>query len=805
MGAGTTFSLADVDGNGRVDMWLSGPQLRLYRDVAGQLPAPSWSGGQPSTRVAAGDFNGDGFDDALALSGSALITPQVALSDGLGGASIQTLPIFSSFGSIGSTETFDFDGDGFDDVVLSGDQGGAPRLMRGGPTGLSYVGPVSSVGVSYKLAVADFDGDGRDDLASRGSMPLTIYSSLGTGAFTPLTTLPGASAASSVFATADLEGDGDWDLVLWNHSTGALEEWLNGGSANFTLGATSSAPNSLSRITVEDWDRDGTLDALILQDLERMAWMKGQPGGGFGAPRWIDTPLRPIQWKAHDLDSDGDSELILTLTNGQGTGESILVMEGVGQDVLGPIRSWSADPFGPLQFADLNADGLVELVSGGVGTRLGYGLGLAPARFSSLNMLTSVTLDTNVRVADLDGDGAADVFTSVQDRLSIWRGVPGSPPTLHVSTPVFPALIEIALADFDSDGELDLVSLDEGGWLRVQRGDGAFGFTPVWQGPGGWNPRSLATLDFDLDGRLDIANTAPSSNDLLLHRGRGDGTFELVSSAILGWPLGAVRAHDLDRDGRTDLLLNIGSPARLLPLLNTPGGFVNGPMFELSGFGQNLSLADVNADGELDLVDAGIGVVRITAGVGDGSFGPSSTLTIGSSPWSVAAFDFDRDGRLELVVTASSFSSQGPDYIVAVAPHDGRAPARYCASSPGSAACVAQLERPSCARLSSAIPLVASGLPVGRSVVFVYGPARAAIPFLGGTLCVAPPLTRMPLLVAAGAAECEGSVQIDLAAFAASGAAPNWSAGVEQCFQALYRDGDGVLAWSDAVELTFLP
>ena len=68
-----------------------------------------------------------------------------------------------------------------------------------------------------------------------------------------------------------------------------------------------------------------------------------------------------------------------------------------------------------------------------------------------------------------------------------------------------------------------------------------------------------------------------------------------------------------------------------------------------------IALADLDRDGALDLVCGHIGaspLVTVSAGGGDGSFGPARGYGQGTWARSVAVADLDRDGRLDLVAAA---------------------------------------------------------------------------------------------------------------------------------------------------------
>jgi hypothetical protein len=174
---------------------------------------------------------------------------------------------------------------------------------------------------------------------------------------------------------------------------------------------------------------------------------------------------------------------------------------------------------------------------------------------------------------------------------------------------------------------------------------------------GGLYARSVAVADVNGDGKPDVlvSNFASSNTGVLL--GNGDGTFIPVVT-LPG--AGAVAVADLNRDGKPDLLLASGGNVAVL-LGNGDGTFQAAVTYDSGGQGEgerSIAVADVNGDGNPDLVVShdSLGgpqedLIGVLLGNGDGTF--QKAVSYGSGgwrSWSVAVADVNADGKLDLLV-----------------------------------------------------------------------------------------------------------------------------------------------------------
>ena len=241
-------------------------------------------------------------------------------------------------------------------------------------------------------------------------------------------------------------------------------------------------------------------------------------------------------------------------------------------------------------------------------------------------------------------------------------------------------------ADFNGDGKADLAIYDNdgdgesSGLVSVALGKGDGTFTPP---PRTFLGGDFVVGDFNGDGKPDIAVGGKGSDPYTVEYGNGDGTFS-PQWTTLATPLTCYATADFNGDGVADLacldavytvtLLLGHSDNTLTPVTGDPS-----PIF--TGYLNNIVVGDFNHDGKADLaVISEINVpspanfdypVAVLLGNGDGTFQSPVSTDGGSqvSPSSVAAGDFNGDGKSDLVFQGRMTSSDG--YLVLMGKGDG--------------------------------------------------------------------------------------------------------------------------------------
>jgi hypothetical protein len=319
-------------------------------------------------------------------------------------------------------------------------------------------------------------------------------------------------------------------------------------------------------VSLGDIDRDGDLDVVFAKGrhwpLNELV-LRNHGKGQFLAGVLIDAPDRTYSAALADLDGDGDLDLVAS--NDRPDQKLVYLNDGTG-------RFRVASTFGAPEWstryvtvADLNGDKRLDLIvanrSGGTANDKPSFVCFNDGRgaFPVCQPLATQSA-TIIVAADLDGDGAIDLFVPHRDggrNLVFWNDGTGTftAPPMAIG-PAQSAIRAAAAADIDADGTMDLVVGDERTGLFAYLGAGGRTFAaPQTLGMSAGSPYAIATADLNRDGTLDIVvgnDKAPGS--LLFNQGKGKRLEFVTASwndgkgAVYGVAIG-----DLDGDGWPDI------------------------------------------------------------------------------------------------------------------------------------------------------------------------------------------------------------------------------------------------------------
>ncbi len=283
-------------------------------------------------------------------------------------------------------------------------------------------------------------------------------------------------------------------------------------------------------------------------------------------------------------------------------------------------------------------------------------------------------------VEDFDQDGNVDIYTTTyksdrneakpglfQSDLGNFTNIASSKGIVHEGNETSASFI-----DFDNDGHIDLYVVKENGNIMYQN-NGTGSFEAVAQGkiPANNEPGTKAVFfDADHDGDLDIYLLKSGKNQFL--RNNSDGTFSNIPDTFNDPIANSTDAvfSDFDGDGDIDLFVTNSNATNILYSNMRSGKFENAT--EKSGLlndkgWNNVSAGDYNNDGFVDLLLAGNkkGEFALMTNNGEGVFDldrqAAKTLSMlsGVKGNDSELFDFDNDGRLDILIAGSNPGGKG--------------------------------------------------------------------------------------------------------------------------------------------------
>lgn len=337
-----------------------------------------------------------------------------------------------------------------------------------------------------------------------------------------------------IVAIADVNGDGKKDLVVANERSGDSSVLLGDGKGGFSpaKGSPFAAGHSPNDLAAGDFNRDGRLDlAFANHETQHLTVLLGDGRGGFapapGSPVNVAVRPHPHGIASGDFDGDGSPDLV---TDSWGENRlEILFNDGSGKfRQPGTYVAVGKHPYQRIRVADLNGDGRADIVSPNLeGDNVTILLGKGKGTFEQPAGSPVPCGDSpfNVAVGDVNADGLADLAivnspSSTSDR----SGKDGLTVLLGVGHGRFRAMKGspfpmgrfpnlAAIGDVDGDKVGDVVvSLPDANRITV--------FTMSRKGtvasrldlPVPGLPKGLAIADLDGDGVADIAVTNNAAN-----------------------------------------------------------------------------------------------------------------------------------------------------------------------------------------------------------------------------------------------------------------------------------------------------
>lgn len=326
--------------------------------------------------------------------------------------------------------------------------------------------------------------------------------------------------------------------------------------------------------------------------------------------------------------------------------------------------------------ADFNNDTFLDLVVANrddatTSILLGYGNG----SFKSYrNLPNGINASTNgIAIGDVNNDYRSDIVVVNRNTNNIvvflGQGNGDFTECVTYSIGINSVPVALALGDFDSDTNLDLVVTDHHNnilLILIGTGDGKFQHTRTLSTGNNSGPYLVIVNDFNQDNYLDIAVGNGHGKYVSTYLGDGRGNFsELATYYSKSSPLVLITV-DINKDGILDFITANRYEHDASVLLGNGNGtfeWTNTFSTRSKSLPYAIAVSDFTGDGKLDLIIANSGRdhVGIYIGHGDGTFREEMMIPvgIGSEPIDIAVGDFNRDHRNDFIVANRKHDSIG--------------------------------------------------------------------------------------------------------------------------------------------------
>jgi len=489
-------------------------------------------------------------------------------------------------------------------------------------------------------------------------------------------------------AVGDFNNDGLSDLITLD-SNANVNGWgimLGNGDGTFqpvvSVGLTNSY-GGVNSVVTGDFNHDGNLDfAVAWQNVANgyLTVVLGNGAGGFtqGATYMLPTPNNYVVANGLETaDLRGSGHLDLIVVDGHNGSGAVDVLLGNGDGTFqAPVAVAVTNPMG-VAIADVNHDGKLDMVvasndqSDGIYVLLGNGDGTfkTPVFYAQGSNSGAMAIAIGQLIKGDNGDVVLGAGNGAYVYINNGDGTFKTPPVLYG-----PSWINsIVITDINGDKKNDLVvSSYSSSAVWTMLGNGKGGFTAGQSFATDGLPNNVVVADFNGDKKLDFATSNEAGEWVTVGLGNGDGTFRSSQGYGYTWSgiVSNIATADLNNDGNLDIVeAGGGTGVGITVLLGSSHGALGSPISTAVGCGQAnrggvnyVAVGDVTGDGKADVVanmnNSGGGCpnneVAVLAGSGNGKFKKPVYYSTGVTVQSYAVTLADFNGDGKLDIVVSN-------------------------------------------------------------------------------------------------------------------------------------------------------
>ncbi len=568
----------------------------------------------------------------------------------------------------------------------------------------------------WDAVIADFNLDGKSDLAAAQgtfSSGFSVVLNDGNGGFEPASHYSSLMSSLGIVA-ADFNGDSLPDIAVSNTGVNfegnSISVFFNQGNGTFGAGHRYTTGLGPVGLAAADLDNDGDIDLAVadygfIGNGDSISILLNNGSGTFNTRHNYFSGLKPYKMVAADLNSDGHLDLAVAREEQHA---SVLINNGSGgfnqPVVLNVNRGGGGDFYPAVNVADIDNDGDLDILYVSTRTWINDDTGViayfrnngngtfSGVQYIPLILFTAGPVDINT--GDLNNDGWVDLVAAHYDgragdgiEVVMSNGNGGFRPAVRY--PAGQTTVASLVADVDSDGDLDLISIDNYSLevtVDYNSGDGHF---PL---PRLFTVAPISTFldagDIDGDGDLDIVTSASGvavGTPVSILRNQGNGVFDTYITVPLTGGGACAKLRDLDGDGDLDLLAmspNTAPPYDFFTAMNNgSGSFGSFVRHQVDGCGfGDIEAVDLDNDGDLDVCvteyeacinDPSSGRrIYISMNNGNGTFAQPIIVAVSQNPYAITSGDYNHDGNMDLAT--AHYGSYGANNWIEVHLGDGQ-------------------------------------------------------------------------------------------------------------------------------------
>ena len=564
--------------------------------------------------VKSADFNSDGFDDIVYST----ITDHkigVAFYNPTTGAFDEAQVVSTAFNYAVSIFPADLDGDNYIDFLTVSQQNHKVAWFKNDAAGSFTLQPLISNDAQGAACVIATDIDGDNDLdvvaSSKNDNTIQWYENTdGNGGFSAANIITDDGEYPTVIISADIDNDGDPDIVAGKLLTNEIVWFENDGSGAFgTQNLITTEINGITSLFAADINSDNFIDIISSSKNDnKIAWYENLDGSGsFSSQNVISGEvIMAFDIVAADFDLDNDQDIVCSAmggnkitvflnTDGNGSFDSQILISDRSEKPKG-LCSGDFDNDGDIDIAAAISDQDPDEV-------VWYENGDASFVVHHINSNRSTW---SMAICDINNDGNNDVFYTDGQFICLVENQNsgqsfGDEIVLYENGS---NIFEISLVDIDSDNDKDLFVADALAdklfWFENTDGNGDFGPLIMIDNQG-HGPIDIDFSDTDGDGDLDLLVGFASDNEIVIFENT-DGQGSFAKSVIANSNFYGLCFNDTDNDNDPDIVYSLIGDIAYLQNDGT-GNFLPEVIIDNQhGYAHELISSDLNNDNYVDII-----------------------------------------------------------------------------------------------------------------------------------------------------------------------------------------------------------